>query len=143
MLFKEFFGLSQIWTISDSNNRIKWVENDIHVTKSSVRPYSGNEKKFRTSCSKNTTTNVWSFGFQILKKANDVWTSWDLSRSHDTIRGGYGKKIEEVSHNMSCTMFTNRSISEEESYHWEGFGKIGCQSNDRIRVWLQNFLYRQ
>ena len=115
LLFKEFFGLSQIWTTSDSNNRIKSVENDIYVTKSSVRPYPGNENKFRTSCSENTTTNVWSFGFQTLKKANDVWTSWDLSRSHDIIRGGNGKKIENVSHNMSCTMFTNQNISEEES----------------------------
>ena len=26
LLFKEFFGISQIWTASDSNNRIKWVE---------------------------------------------------------------------------------------------------------------------
>ena len=93
MLFKEFFGLSQIWTTSDSNNRMKWVENDSHVTKSNVRPYSGNEKKLWTSCLENTTTNVWSFGFQILKKANDVWTSWDLLRSHDIICGGYGKKL--------------------------------------------------
>ena len=49
------------------------------------------------------------------KKAHEVWKLWDLLRSHDIIRGGYGKKIEKVSHNMSCTMFTNRSISEEES----------------------------
>ena len=33
-------------------------KNDIHVTESSVRPYLGNEKKFETSCSGNTTTNV-------------------------------------------------------------------------------------
>ena len=26
--FKEFFGISQIWTTSDSNNRVKWVENE-------------------------------------------------------------------------------------------------------------------
>ena len=44
MHFKEFFGISQIWTASDSNNRIKWVKNDIHVIESGVRPYSRNEK---------------------------------------------------------------------------------------------------
>ena len=27
------------------------------------------------------------------KKASEVWKSWDLSRSHDIIRGGYGKKL--------------------------------------------------
>ena len=47
MYFKEFFGISQIRTASDSNNRIKWVENDIHVIESGVRPYPGNEKKIR------------------------------------------------------------------------------------------------
>ena len=34
------------------------------------------------------------------------------------------KKIEKVSDNMSCMMFTKQSISEEELYYWEGFGKI-------------------
>ena len=38
-----------------------------------------------------------------------------LSTSHDIIHGGYGKKIEKVSHNMSCMMFPKQSISEEES----------------------------
>ena len=47
----EFFGISQIWTTSDSNNRIKWVENDIHVIESCARSYPRNEKKFQTSCS--------------------------------------------------------------------------------------------
>jgi len=39
------------------------VENDIHVTEYSVRSYLGNERKFRTSYSGNTTTNVWPNGF--------------------------------------------------------------------------------
>ena len=34
-------------------------------------------------------------------------------------------------------------ILEEESYRWEGFGKTWCESDDQIRVWLQNFLYMQ
>ena len=42
----KFFGISQIRTASDSNNRIKWVENDIHVTESGARPYPRNEKNF-------------------------------------------------------------------------------------------------
>ena len=52
-------------------------------------------------------------------------------------------KIEHVSHNLSCMMFTSQSILEEESYHWEGFGKIWSQRDDQIGVWLQNFLDRQ
>ena len=51
------------------------------------------KKKFWTSYSGNTTTNVWPNGFKILKKANKVWKSWDLSRSHDIIHGGYGKEL--------------------------------------------------
>ena len=89
----EFFGISQIWTASDSNNGIKWVENDIHVIESILRPCPGNEKNFWTSCSRNPTTNVWPNGFLILKKANEVWKSWDLSKSHDIICGACGKKL--------------------------------------------------
>ena len=33
-----------------------------------MRSSPRNEKKFRTSCSGNTTTNMWPYGFQILKK---------------------------------------------------------------------------
>ena len=47
MAFQKNFGITQIWTTSDSNNRIKWVKNDIHVIESSVRPYPGNEKKIK------------------------------------------------------------------------------------------------
>jgi len=90
---EEFFGISQIWTASDSNNGIKWVENDIHVIESILRPCPGNEKNFWTSCSRNPTTNVWPNGFLILKKANEVWKSWDLSKSHDIICGACGKKL--------------------------------------------------
>ena len=67
MFFKKFFRISQIWTTSDSNNRIKWVENDIHVNEYGARSYPRNEKKFQTSCSGNTTTNVWPISFYILK----------------------------------------------------------------------------
>jgi hypothetical protein len=37
--------------------------------------------------------NVWPNGFQILKKANWLWKSWDLSWCHDIIYGGCGKKL--------------------------------------------------
>jgi len=55
--------------------------------------HTGNEKKFRTFCSGNTTTNVCSNDFKILPKPNEVWKSRDLSRCHDIICGGCGKKL--------------------------------------------------
>ena len=88
-------------------------KNNIHVIKSDVWPYLGNEKKFGTSCSGNTITNVWPNGFQILKKQTK-------SENHEICQDlviSYVDamvKIEKVSHNMSHTMFTNRSISQEE-----------------------------
>ena len=48
------------------------------------------------------------------KKPSEVWKSWDLLRSHDIRHGGYGKNWTH-SHNLSCMMFINRSVSEEES----------------------------
>lgn len=33
---------------------------------------------------------------------------------HDLICGGFAKKIENVSHTLSCTLFTKRDISEED-----------------------------
>ena len=55
----EFSVIFWIWTASASNIRKKWIKNDILVTESDVRPYPGPDQKFRTSCSRNITTNVW------------------------------------------------------------------------------------
>ena len=41
-----------------------------------------------------------------------------MSRSHDIIRGGYGKKIEKVLDNMSCMMFTNQ-VSHKKNHSVE------------------------
>ena len=69
-------------------------------------PYSGNEKKFRTSCLGNTTTNVWPNDFEILKnqaKYENHEICLDLMISYVEAM----VKIEKVSHNHLCTMFTN------------------------------------
>ena len=91
MFFKNFFGISQIWTTSDSNNRIKWVENDIHVTESSARSYPRNEKKNSNILFRKHDHECVAQWFLNSKKASEVWKSWDLSRSIDIIHGGHGK----------------------------------------------------
>ncbi|MFS9531767.1 hypothetical protein Q6247_26805, partial [Klebsiella pneumoniae] len=42
-------------------------KNHIHVIESALMSHVGNEKKFRTFCSRNTTTNVFPNDFKILK----------------------------------------------------------------------------
>jgi hypothetical protein len=41
-------------------------ENDIHVTDYCFRPYLGRDLKFRTSSSRNMTTNLWTNSFKIV-----------------------------------------------------------------------------
>ena len=72
MAFQKNFGITQIWTASDSHNTTKWVENDIHVTKSSVRSYPGNEKKFCTSCFRKHDHEHVAEWFLKSKKASKV-----------------------------------------------------------------------
>ena len=133
--FKEFFGISQIWTASDSNNKIKWVE----------KWYScyGNEKKFRISCSGNTTMNVWPSGFQIIKKANEVWKSWDLSWYDDFICGGCGKKLRRF-HIICHVRCLQTEASQKKNPNVE---KDSLRFVVKVTVELgfdfQNFLYRQ
>jgi hypothetical protein len=43
----------------------------------------------------------------------------ELSISHGTICGGYGKKIKWGSNILSCTMLTNPNIFEEVSKSWD------------------------
>ena len=62
--------------------------------------------------------NVCSNDFKILKKANKVQKLWDLSISHDIIRGGCGKNLSGF-HNF---VTSNENIYEEESESWEGCG---------------------
>jgi len=106
--FKQFFESSQIWTASDSNNRIKWVKNDIHIIWHSLWPYLSNKKKFQTSCPGNTNMDMCSNDFKIIKKAIEVWKLWDLSISHDIICGGCSKNLSEF-----------RNFVTYDAYKWK------------------------
>ena len=62
-----------------------------------MRSSPGNGKKFRTSCSGNTITNMWPNGFWILKKAREFENHeicQDLMTSYEEAM----VKIEQVSH---------------------------------------------
>ena len=83
-----------------------------------MRPYLSNEKKLETSCLGNTTTNMCSNDFKILKKSIEVWKLWDLSISHDIICEGCGKILSGF-----CNFATsNENIYEEQSESWQGCG---------------------
>ena len=143
MLFKEFFGLSQIWTTSDTNNRIKRVEKWYSCYWVQCEALHGEWKEisnilFRKHDHKHVA--VWLLNYKKSKRSLKIMRFVKISWYH-TWRLWWKKEI--ISNNLSCTMFTSQSILEEESYRWEGFGKIWCESDDRIRVWLQNFLYMQ
>ena len=115
LYFKEFFGISQIWTASDTNNRIKWVEKWYSCYWVQCEALPEERKEISNILFRKHDHEHVAIKFLNSKKVNKVWKLRDLSRSHDIIRGGYGQKIEKVSHNMSYMMFTNRSIQEEES----------------------------
>ena len=59
----EFSWIIQIITASHSNNEKNEWKNDIHVISYNVRPYSGTDHQFRTSYSRNMTTNLRSSCF--------------------------------------------------------------------------------
>ena len=67
------------------------MDNDIHVTVSSVRSCTGNEKEISNILFRKHDHERVADWFLNSKKASDVWKSWGLSRSVDIIHGGYGK----------------------------------------------------
>ena len=76
-----------------SNNRIKWVENDIHVTKFVARSYPRNEKEISNILFRKHDHERVAEWFLNSKKTNEVWKWRDLSRSPDNICGDCGKKL--------------------------------------------------
>ena len=62
-----------------------------------------------------------------------------MSRSHDIIRGGYGKKIEKVSHNMSCTMFINRVSQKKNCSVKKDSVKFGVKVTIELRFDFKTF----
>ena len=93
LLFKEFFGISQIWTASDSNNRIKWVQKWYSCYRVRCEALPGKWKEISNILLRKHNHECVAEWFLNSKKTNEVWKSWDLSRSHDIIRGACGKKL--------------------------------------------------
>jgi len=100
LVFKEFFGISQIWTVSDSNNRIKWVEKwySCYWVRCEALPEKWKEISnilFR----KHDHERVAEW-FLNSKKIKESLKSWDLSRSRDILHECRGKKLRRF-----CTIY--------------------------------------
>ena len=93
MHLEEFFGLSQIWTASDSNNGIKWVEKWYSCYWVHFEAIPGKWKEISNILFRKHDHERVAEWFLNSKKANKVWKSRDLSKSYDIIRGGCGKKL--------------------------------------------------
>ena len=96
MYFTEFFCISQIWTASDTNNRIKWVEKWYSCYWVQCEALPKKSKEISNILFRKYDHERVAEWFLNSKKANKVRKSWDLSRSHDIIHVGCGKKIEKV-----------------------------------------------
>jgi hypothetical protein len=94
--FEQFFKISQIWTTTDSNNWIKWVENLYSCYLAQFKTFSWNQKKVWIFWPRCTTMIVCPNDLKILKIANKVWKLWDLPVSQDIICKGYSKKLNEL-----------------------------------------------
>ena len=90
---KDIFGISQIWTVSDSKNIIKWIEKWNSCYWVPCEALSRKWKEILNILFTKLDHERVAEWFLNSKKANKVWKSWDLSKSHDFIRGGCGKKL--------------------------------------------------
>ena len=93
MHFKEFFGISQIWIASDTNNRIKWVEKWYSCYWVQCEALPEEWKEISNILFRKHDHEHVAIKFLNSKKANKVWKPRDLSRSHDIIRGGCAQKL--------------------------------------------------
>ena len=90
---KELFCISQIWTASDSNNVIKWVEKWYSCYWVCYEALPRKWKEISNILFTKHDHKRVAKRFLNSKKTNEVWKSWDLSRSRDIIRGGNGKQL--------------------------------------------------
>ena len=90
--FKEFFSISQIWTIINSNDRIKWVEKWYSCYGVQCEALPRKWKEFLNLLFTKHDHERVAEWFLNYKKGNKVWKTWDLSRSYDIEHGGHGKK---------------------------------------------------
>jgi hypothetical protein len=77
--FKQIFERTQIWLTSDSNNRIKWVKNDIYVVYSNFKTFFHEIKRnLEHLWLGDTSMIVCPNDLKFLKNANKVWKLWDV-----------------------------------------------------------------
>ena len=108
--FKEFFIISQIWTIINSNNRIKWVGKWYSCYRVQYEALPRKWKEFLSLMFKKHDHEHVAKWFLNSKKANEVWKSLDLSRSRDIIHRGRGKKLRRFR-----TIYHVRCLQTKES----------------------------
>ena len=108
--FKEFFCISQIWTTSHSNNRIKWVEKWYSCYWVQCETLPRKWKEISNILFRKHDHERVAKWFLNSKKTNEVWKSWDLSRSRDIIHGGHSKNLRRF-----CTICHVRCLQTEVS----------------------------
>ena len=117
---EEFFGLSQIWTTSYSNNRIKWVEKWYSCYQVQCEVFPRKWKEISNILFRKHDHEHVAKWFLNSKKSKRIWKSWDLSRSYDIIRGGYGKNwtgFKQIYHvwylQIEVSQKKNRSVEKD------------------------------
>ena len=85
LYLEEFFGISQIWTASDSNNGLNWVEKSYSCYWVHFGALLGKWKEFSNILFRKHDHERVAEWFLNSKKSK--------SRSVDIICGGYGKKL--------------------------------------------------
>ena len=108
---EEFLGISQIWTASDSNNGIKWVEKWYSYYWVHFEALPGKWKEISNILFRKHDHERVAEWFLNSKKANKVWKTWDLSRSHDIIRGGHGKKKEGFAQSVMYDVYKSKYLT--------------------------------
>ena len=123
LFFMDFFGIIQIWTASDSNNRIKWVEKWYSCYWVRCEALPRKWKEILNLLFRKYDHERVAEWFLNSKKANEVWKSWDLSRSRDIIREGRGKKLRRfhIIYHVQCLQ---TEVSQKKNHSVE---------NDSIR----------
>ena len=108
MHFKKIFSISQIWTASDSNYRIKWVEKWYSCYLAQFETWPVKWKEISNILFRKHDHERVAVVFLNCKKTSKVWKSWDLSWCDGIIHGGYGKKLRRF-----CTFHHVRCLQTE------------------------------
>ena len=123
MHLKGIFGISQIWTASDSNYGTKWVEKWYSCYSAQFETWPMKWQEISNILFRKHDHECVAVVFLNYKKISKVWKSWDLSWCEDIIGGGCGKKLR-----MFCTFRHIRCLQTEASQK-----KISNVEKDCIR----------